>query len=109
MSDQVTLNVDETPHAVVVRVGGVVDALSLADVSRGLSDAQAGSVPVVVDLSGVTFMDSRGLGGLLAANERSREGAAPLRIYRPSDPVRRLIDVSGVGEVLVEVSEIPEG
>lgn len=87
---------------------GVVDALSLAEVSRALSDAQRGTVPVVVDLSQVTFMDSRGLGALLAANERSREGAAALRIHRPSDPVQRLLEVSGVGQVLVEVAELPD-
>lgn len=109
MSEQVTVSVDERPGVVVVRVCGVVDALSLAVVSRELTDAQGRSVPVVVDLADVTFMDSRGLGALLAANERSREGGAPLRIHRPSDPVRRLLDVSGVGEVLVEVTELPGG
>lgn len=109
VSDQVTVTVDERDDAVVVHVAGVVDALSLTDVSRVFTDAQRGSVPLVVDLSGVTFMDSRGLGALLAANERSREGAAPLRIYRPSDPVQRLLEVSGVGQVLVEVAEIPGG
>ncbi len=103
------VTVEESGQAVVVRVTGVVDALSLTDVSRVLTDAQRGSVPVIVELSGVTFMDSRGLGALLAANERSREGAAPLRIFQPSDPVQRLLDVSGVGDVLVEVAELPQG
>ena len=56
-----------------------------------------------IDLQNVSFMDSRGLGTLLAANERSREGAAPVRIYRPSDAVRRLLDVSGVAPILTEV------
>ncbi len=109
VSDQVSVIVVSRTQAVVVTVEGVVDAVSLTDVSRALSDAQQGAIPVVIDLSGVTFMDSRGLGALLAANERTREGAAPLWIHRPSDPVRRLLDVSGVGQVLVEVSEIPEG
>jgi len=91
----------------VVRVAGVLDALALPQVSRELTDAQRGQDPVFVDLSGVTFMDSRGLGSLLAANERSREGAAPLRIFQPSDVVRRLLDVAGVSAVLTEVDELP--
>lgn len=105
--EQVVVEVADCGDGVVVRVAGVVDALSLTHVSRTLTDAQRGSGPVFVDLAGVTFMDSRGLGSLLAANERSREGAAPIRIFRPSDAVRRLLDVSGVGPVLVEVSELP--
>ncbi|MCA9850444.1 MAG: STAS domain-containing protein [Actinobacteria bacterium] len=105
--EQVQVQVTERADGVLVTVTGVVDALSLADVSRELTDAQRGSRPVYVDLAGVTFMDSRGLGSLLAANERSREGAAPLRIYRPSEPVRRLLEVSGVAPVLTEVSDLP--
>jgi len=105
--EQVQVVVTECGDGVLVRVAGVVDALSLPIVSRELTDAQRGSGTVYVDLAGVTFMDSRGLGSLLAANERSREGAAPIRIYRPSDAVRRLLDVSGVTPVLTEVTELP--
>lgn len=106
--DQVFVEVAEVGDAVIVRVSGVVDVLSLTLVSRELTDAQRRSGPVYVDLAGVTFMDSRGLGSLLAANERSREGAAPIRIYQPSEAVRRLLEVSGVGPVLTEVSELPQ-
>lgn len=101
------MEVAELGDGVLVTVTGVVDALSLPEVSRELTDAQRGSGTVYVDLAGVTFMDSRGLGSLIAANERSREGAAPMRIYRPSDAVRRLLEVSGVGPVLTEVTELP--
>lgn len=105
--DQVQLAVHPCGDGVLVRVAGVVDALSLPAVSRELTDAQRGSGVVYIDLSGVTFMDSRGLGALLAANERSREGAAPIRIHRPSEAVRRLLEVSGVGPVLVEAADLP--
>jgi anti-sigma B factor antagonist len=106
--DQVSVAVAPCGDGVVVRVSGVVDAMSLAHVSRELTDAQRGPGVVYVDLSEVSFMDSRGLGSLLAANERSREGAAPVRIFQPSDAVRRLLEVSGVGPVLIEVPELPE-
>jgi anti-anti-sigma factor len=106
-AEHVEVRVEARGEATVVRVVGVLDALALPDVSRELTDAQRGQVPVVVDLEGVTFMDSRGLGALLAANERSREGAPPVRIYRPSEAVQRLLDVSGVRGVLVEVEELP--
>ena len=105
--EQVHVEVTGCGDGLLVRVAGVVDALSLPIVSRELTDAQRGSGTVYVDLADVTFMDSRGLGALLAANERSREGAAPIRIYRPSDAVRRLLDVSGVTPVLTEVTELP--
>lgn len=105
--EQVEVEVSACGDGVLVKVTGIVDALSLPTVSRELTDAQRGSGTVYVHLAGVTFMDSRGLGSLLAANERSREGAAPIRIFAPSDAVRRLLDVSGVAPVLIEVTELP--
>jgi anti-sigma B factor antagonist len=106
-AEHVEVRVEARSEATVVHVAGVVDALALPDVSRELTNAQRGQVPVVVDLEGVTFIDSRGLGALLAANERSREGAPQVSIYRPSDAVQRLLDVSGVRGVLHEIEELP--
>lgn len=106
-AEHVEVRVEARGDATVVRVIGVLDALALPEVSRELTDAQRGTGAVYVDLQAVTFMDSRGLGALLAANERSREGAPPVRIYKPSEAVQRLLDVSGVRGVLSEVEELP--
>ena len=92
----------------MVHVRGCSTPWRCPDVSRELTDAQRGQGPVVVNLEGVTFMDSRGLGALLAANERTREGAPPVNIFKPSDAVVRLLDVSGVRGVLVEIEDLPE-
>lgn len=105
--EHVEVRVEARGNATLVRVTGVLDALALPEVSRALTDAQRGQGAVFVDLEAVSFMDSRGLGALLAANERAREGAPPVRIYRPSDAVQRLLDVSGVRGVLLEVEELP--
>lgn len=106
-STQVQVTLDERPTGIVVLVTGIVDASTLTDVSVVFTDAQRDGRTVYIDLSGVTFIDSRGLGALLAANERAREGAAPIRIYAPSDSVRRLLAMSGVTAVLVEAEELP--
>lgn len=106
-AEHVDVRSEARGEATVVRVVGVLDALALEDVSRTLTDTQRGQGPVVIDLEGVTFMDSRGLGSLLAANERTREGAPQVSIYRPSEAVQRLLDVSGVRGVLPEVEELP--
>ena len=106
-AEHVEVRVEARGDATLVRVVGVLDALALPEVSRELTDAQRGTLPVVIDLEGVTFIDSRGLGALLAANERSREGAPQVTIYRPSPAVERLLDVSGVRGVLPEVQELP--
>lgn len=105
--EQVHVIVEERQAGIVVRVAGVVDGLTLPEVSRVLTDAQRDGRTVYVDLAQVAFMDSRGLGALLAANERSREGAAPVRIFQPSAPVQRLLTISGVSGVLAVAEELP--
>ena len=85
-AEHVEVHVEKRGGGTLVRVTGVLDALALPEVSRELTDAQRGQGPVYVDLEGVTFMDSRGLGALLAANERAREGAPPSTSSSPRRP-----------------------
>jgi stage II sporulation protein AA (anti-sigma F factor antagonist) len=104
---QVQVTLDERPEGIIVFVAGLIDASTLTEVSAVLTEAQRDGRTLYVDLSGVTFIDSRGLGALLAANERAREGAAALRIHAPSDAVRRLLTISGVTAVIIEADELP--
>jgi anti-anti-sigma factor len=55
---------------------------------------------VQLDLSEVGFVDSAGLGALLALRERAQDRGIALEISRASDPVRRLLDLTGLGDVL---------
>lgn len=52
----------------------------------------------VVDLSGVTFMDSTGLHVLVEAARR-RNGQGPLRLRNPSPHVIRMMEIVGVDEM----------
>ena len=55
---------------------------------------------VVVDLAGVRFVDSAGLGTLLATHERAKDAGIELKLANPSAPVRRILDLTGTAEVL---------
>jgi anti-anti-sigma factor len=54
------------------------------------------------DLAGVSFVDSAGLGLLLALNERAQDRGIAFTVLRVSAPVRRILDMSGIGAVLTE-------
>ncbi len=53
-----------------------------------------------LDLSEVAFVDSAGLGALLALRERAQDRGIALEIAAASDPVRRLLDLTGLGDAL---------
>ena len=57
---------------------------------------------LVVDLAGVRFVDSAGIGALLSTHERAKAAGVELELANPSDPVRRILDVSGTGDMLTD-------
>lgn len=56
--------------------------------------------PVVVDLSGLTFMDSSGLHALLAAYRRATQLQCQLVLAAPPPPVAKVLDMTAMGHVL---------
>jgi anti-anti-sigma factor len=55
---------------------------------------------LVVDLGAVDFIDSAGLGLLLATHDRLRSDEIGFRLANPSASVRRLLQITGAGREL---------
>lgn len=54
---------------------------------------------VVMDLVQVGFIDSAGLGALVAIRERAQQLGIGLTIPRVSDRVRRILEMTGLGDI----------
>jgi anti-anti-sigma factor len=63
---------------------------------------------LLIDLRGVTFIDSSGLAALVGAHERLLDRGVPTRFVRGSDEVQRVFEVSGLDVVLEFVEPPPE-
>lgn len=57
---------------------------------------------LVLDLADLTFVDSAGLGALLATRDRTQDLGIEMSLRNPSAPVRRILDLSGTGPVLID-------
>lgn len=99
------LDLDVTVHrrGTVLRVGGEVDVVSVSELRDCLHQViQAGSRQVVVDLRQVRFIDSVGLGVLLATHRRLHglgEGAL-LQLVCADGLARQILHVTGLDRVL---------
>ena len=62
MKDDLEIAVDVGDDIVVVEVRGEIDRANAHRLEQGLNDVTRENVPRVVDLTGVTFIDSTGLG-----------------------------------------------
>ncbi len=85
----------------VASLEGDLDQLNAVRFTTMLADAAAdASGLVVLSLSSVTYMDSRGLQALLQAGRRVSARRCRLALVAsPGSPARRLLDTSGVGEL----------
>jgi anti-anti-sigma factor len=89
--------------ATLVRVAGEID-MGTADVlRRELDTAREEAASVLLDLSGVTFIDSTGLHLLLEASHSSAVSDWGFFVVRPSRAVQRLIDLSGTADLIMVV------
>lgn len=93
---------EKLADAVVVTPSGEIDRDTAPELQGVLDDAvrAAGNGRVEVDLHRVTFMDSSGIGTLLAAHRLARSTGATLRVRDPAPQVRMVLDVTNVWDLL---------
>lgn len=87
----------------VVAVRGELDEASGHSLRATVADALREQYDAVVfDLSGVSFMDSRGLGQFLSACTTVDEAGSTPYVAEPSVHARRVLDTAGLTERLRE-------
>jgi anti-anti-sigma factor len=87
--------------AAVVRLIGRLDLTSAAAVKQQLTRSIAeGHRVVVVDLDGVTFIDSSGLGALISGLKAARFQKRELRIARPGEQARVVLELTALDRIL---------
>lgn len=76
-------------------LAGEFDLAALPQFEDAIAAVEAGSpAAIVVDLSGLSFMDSSGLRALVTADERARAAGRRLAIVPGPPPVRRVFEIT---------------
>ena len=88
----------QSEAATVVEVAGELDLHSAPQLRAELARAvENGAAPhIVVDLAGVTFLDSTGVGVLVGALKRAREADGALHFCNAQPRVRRVFEITGL-------------
>jgi anti-sigma B factor antagonist len=98
MPDLLRVTAEPVGDARLIRAVGEIDLGTIDALRRELDAAREEVATVVLDLSGVTFIDSTGLHLLLEASRNSSAGDWAFVVH-PSVVVQRLIEVSGTGDL----------
>jgi anti-sigma B factor antagonist len=98
----VKIDVLQTQEQVtVVTPSGRLDNANAAGLRAQLQAlVDGGTVRIVVDLADVPFIDSTGLGTLIAGLKQARAGGGDLRIARPQAATMLALDLSGLNRIL---------
>lgn len=94
-----TVTVAQHDNACVVTAQGEVDVHSAGRLRSAIVEGEASELadrPLVVDLAGVPFMDSTGLGVLVGALARAREADRRLVLAGPTERITRLLRLTGL-------------
>jgi anti-anti-sigma factor len=106
--EQLAIEARTHRRTALVALRGELDVLTVskvAEVIDGLDPQVDGVRHLVLDLRGLTFMDSSGLHELVRQNEFARTNRHNLAVVRGTDAIERLLDVTGVKDHLVLVDD----
>ena len=104
----ITFSVEQDAGRTVVALEGELDIAAVTQVEPELDRIERGEPPLLVlDLRGVTFLDSSGIRMILAADARAREGARRLILIRGPEPVHRVFELALLDRRLEFVDDPP--
>ena len=99
--------VERTGATLTLCLSGEFDLTGVGPVEAAL-DSMPGDVDrVVLDLSGLTFLDASGLGTVLRANERGRTEGFEVVVVRPRGVVNRVFTVTRTDSRLTMIDRAP--
>ncbi len=84
-------------EATLVEIEGEVDLHGAPQLRAALTELGAApSARVALDLSGVSFLDSTGIGALVGALKKTRENGGQMAFFGARDRVKRVFQIAGL-------------
>lgn len=89
------IRVDQREGLAVVALNGSCTMDVSTQIQQRLVDLVSDKLPaLVIDMSGLDFIDSTGLGGIVAAHLRARRHRGVIRLVNPKPAIREILDVT---------------
>jgi len=107
--ERFTFRTERAGETAIVSLVGELDMGATFQIEPELErlGRETGVGTLVADMGGVEFMDSSGLGLLLATQQRLRADGIRFAVANPSPSVRRMLELTGAGDELAVTSWPP--
>ncbi len=99
---ELSISVQREADEVVFLLAGEIDMLTVVGLSAEVTEAIAeGPGRIILDMSGVTFCDSQGLGTLVVLSRKATHARVVLLLANVGDFLLRVLDITGLRSALV--------
>ncbi|KLU09798.1 STAS domain-containing protein [Kocuria sp. SM24M-10] len=96
-----TFTVEYTPSCALISGAGRLNMVQAPKLREVVAEVVGtGHQHVVIDMAGVEFVDSSGLGALVGCLKLARQAGGDLRIAAVNDQVRMVLKLTGMDRVL---------
>jgi anti-anti-sigma factor len=105
---ELAISVQRSPGEAVVQLTGEIDMLTSTRLSDTVNDLLNEPPPrILLDLAGVTFCDSQGLGTLVVLSRKATTAQSVLVLTNVGDFLIRVLDITGLRSALMISNESP--
>lgn len=102
----IRVDVTSVEGATILTVDGELDMATADRLVGAVAELPAAHEPLVLDLSGVSFLDSSGMRALLEVSDRATADGRPMALLHPSLAVTRLLDLVDLRSRFVEIEDV---
>jgi anti-sigma B factor antagonist len=94
----------------VLRLDGYLDGHTFIDLERFIDDLlKQGTCRLVIELSGMTYIASAGVGVFISAQHKANKSGGNLQLVNPSDSVREIFNILGLERLFVIHDTVEQG
>ena len=100
------INAKSVDRNLLLELSGEIDHHSARNAMREMELAVDAALPkkLVLDMTGVTFMDSSGIGMMMGRYRAVQRNGGHMRAEHVNDRVKKILDMAGIGK-LIEISK----
>jgi anti-anti-sigma factor len=99
---ELSIAVQRAPDEVTLHLAGEIDVLTVVKLSAMVNEILVEApARIVLDMAGVTFCDSQGLGTLVVLSRKAQHARSVLALANVGDFLMRVLDITGLRSALM--------
>jgi anti-sigma B factor antagonist len=100
---ELSITVQRAPDEVTIQLAGEIDVLTVTELSTVVNELLGDDqlIRIVLDMSGITFCDSQGLGTLVVLSRKAQHAQVVLALANVGEFLMRVLDITGLRSALM--------